>query len=242
MTRRYNYEYTYLRIWGGVITDATATPADVKNGKIFYNNNGRQSGTNTNVKTLTTRTFNIDGNLSSVSVIPSSQCDYSYFNKAYVYSVSLSDTLNIDGNTQIKDISAHHTQLYPPDMSSIQSYGNEGSGDWAFRLKEYSGLNLTPFNIKYIQYSSYKYGISSLFYNESADVNICYIPEECGKFDSIEGICSGSIYPAFRIRNNTITGFVYIFIITSWYYIQHSSDITKIEVTNFSPVTLAYYV
>ena len=32
---------------GGVITDATATPEDVKTGKIFYNNNGHQTGTAT---------------------------------------------------------------------------------------------------------------------------------------------------------------------------------------------------
>ena len=31
---------------GGVITDATATPEDVVSGQIFYNNNGRQVGTN----------------------------------------------------------------------------------------------------------------------------------------------------------------------------------------------------
>ena len=30
---------------GGVITDATAAPEDVKSGKIFYNNSGRQEGT-----------------------------------------------------------------------------------------------------------------------------------------------------------------------------------------------------
>ena len=30
---------------GGVITDATATPEDVKNGQVFYNNDGRQIGT-----------------------------------------------------------------------------------------------------------------------------------------------------------------------------------------------------
>ena len=30
---------------GGVITDATATPEDVRNGQVFYNNNGRQIGT-----------------------------------------------------------------------------------------------------------------------------------------------------------------------------------------------------
>lgn len=32
---------------GGVITDATATPEDVKTGKVFYNNNGHQTGTAT---------------------------------------------------------------------------------------------------------------------------------------------------------------------------------------------------
>lgn len=38
-----------IRIFGsgGVITDATATPEDVKTGKIFYNNNGHQTGTAT---------------------------------------------------------------------------------------------------------------------------------------------------------------------------------------------------
>ena len=32
---------------GGVITDATAAPKDVKSGKVFYNNNGHQTGTAT---------------------------------------------------------------------------------------------------------------------------------------------------------------------------------------------------
>lgn len=32
---------------GGVITDATAAPKDVKSGKVFYNNKGRQTGTAT---------------------------------------------------------------------------------------------------------------------------------------------------------------------------------------------------
>ena len=30
---------------GGVITDVTATPEDVKHGEVFYNNKGRQVGT-----------------------------------------------------------------------------------------------------------------------------------------------------------------------------------------------------
>lgn len=41
-------------VLGGVITDATATPELVKEGYVFYNNDGRQIGTNPKVPTLNT--------------------------------------------------------------------------------------------------------------------------------------------------------------------------------------------
>lgn len=53
---------------GGVITDATAAPDVVRKNEIFYNNDGRQVGTNPNVTKTVTKVITYTGDLSNIPV------------------------------------------------------------------------------------------------------------------------------------------------------------------------------
>ena len=147
---------------GGVITDATATPEDVINGQIFYNNNERQVGTNP-LKKVKKRIYSINkgqhsstGTLSfkpySMALLQGAQHD-----AVYPYSVN-NTTYVVDYMRAIRSIESPSNSIIHYALPTA-SFGNTHS--IYMPIKHISGLNILTSNIESIQIGSQKYIIGT---------------------------------------------------------------------------------
>ena len=149
--------------WGGVITDATATPDVVRKNEIFYNNDGRQVGTNPNVPNMVTKVITYTGDLSNIPVqspIPAVS-DRRFCPRARLYSESGSVML-VDGKYVIVGVDTYKFSVNDYIGENFTAYSSN-SGEYINVPFLQESLDIPTSSILSMQIGSKIYKFSDTF-------------------------------------------------------------------------------
>lgn len=240
MTRRYNYEYTYLRIGGGVITDATATPDLVADGEIFYNNDGRQIGINTTVtKKLQTMILTCkDGSYTlNTSLIPS------------VGATSITHVLSVSGESEPYTLTIRNSSDSYVLLSTVRipEFSHGDIRNYGFIFATLAGATACD-NVYQLIVNGTRYVIGTGFATNGGSAQYSILTRNIGSgtlhtTGSSSQSISASVYPIFGHANGSITG-IYLGAFIKSEQLSHTKPTfnTSIEIKNVAPITFSRWV
>lgn len=129
---------------GGVITDATATPEDVVSGQVFYNNDGRQTGTN-EIKRTKTQIYVCDKGIhTSLGLMSTARL----ITSTYIRQATHNNDIHVVNFTNMGINTSEYTLRSPTSSSAGTTYNPFFS---------ISNLQISLSNINYIKIGAWKF-------------------------------------------------------------------------------------